>query len=423
MMHRIKKATPQSLKNIYHLFLAIFANIAFRFPSRKVLVIGVTGTDGKTTTCSMIASIIKASGKKVALASTIEFCIGDACEVNKTKFTTLSAWKVQQFLRKAIREKCEVVILEVSSHSLDQNRLWGICPDIAVLTNITREHLDYHKTMKNYRKAKQKLFRCAKKHIINQSLKDVGAFLLGPEKTILYGWRKEKKSVRGVSEHIFGSDYIFDKNISQFVFDNKKFQVYLHGKYNAENAMAALCVAKEMGIQSPVSQKGLKQVKSVLGRFEVIENTREITIIIDYAVTPNALEKLYKTVTFLRKEGKKIIAVFGACGDRDRGKRPIMASIVDKKTDIIILTNEDPYWEDPEQILDELEKGITKKIKNADYFRILDRRKAIKKALRMAHEGDVVVITGKGAEETMFEKGKMTPWNDKKVVQELLKNL
>ena len=363
MIHAIKKLIPQTFKNIYHLLIAVLANGFFGFPSKKIPVIAVTGTDGKTTTCSMIASILRKNGKKVALASTIEFCIGEKCEVNATKFTTLSPWKIQKFLKKASKNQCDVVILEVSSHSLDQNRIWGICPEIAVLTNITREHLDYHKTMKKYREAKQKLFLCARKHIINQSLEDIESFIVDSKKTTLYGWSEGKKNVRGVSEYVLGSGHCFENGVSKFFLKDSVFELNLHGKYNGDNALAAICVGRSLGVSWEDCRDGLENIHGVPGRFEVIPNERDITFVVDYAVTPNALKKLYETLLSLRSKEKRIIAVFGACGDRDRGKRPIMAGIVDSIADVIILTNEDPYWEDPEQILDELEHGISKKKK------------------------------------------------------------
>ena len=413
-MHRIKQLVPQSVKNLYHLVMAVLANVRYGFPAREIPVVAVTGTDGKTTTCAMLRAICEEARKKVALASTVEFCLDGKCEVNKTKFTTLSSWKLQNFLRRAVAEKCDVVILEVSSHSLDQNRMWGIRPEAAVLTNITREHLDYHKTMERYRNAKKKLFRVAKCSIINAKLENVDDFTKDLEDVVFYNDAQTEAS----------------------------FDLALPGRHNVENAMAAIVAAGAMGVDRETASRAMANFRGVPGRFERVENDRGIEIIIDYAVTPAALEKFYATLSLMRERDARIIAVFGACGDRDRGKRPMMGSIVDRVADVIILTNEDPYWEDPERILDEMEGGITfsenspetpsippghlprrgrGRIRGETYFRIFDRREAIAKALGLAKPGDIVAITGKGAEETMMIRGEMIPWNDKKAVEGVLK--
>jgi len=421
MMYTLKKLVPQEMKNIYHLLMALVANIRYSFPAREIPIVAVTGTDGKTTTVAMIAEIMRMAGKKVAVASTVEFCVGEDCEVNATKFTTLSSMKLQAFLRRAVHEKCDIVVLEVSSHSLDQNRVWGIRPEIAVLTNITREHLDYHGSMERYRKAKRKLFLMSKKHIINTGLEDHGSFVVCPHCTLLYGSQEiEKKNDAHKRLHL--SKVKSDTKGVLFSVNNHEIFLPLSGVYNAENALAAIGVAREMNISWDDITIALKGFKQVPGRFEWIKNKKGFHILIDYAVTPWALENLYKTLGEIRKQGN-IIAVFGSCGDRDRGKRPIMGEIVDQSADVIILTDEDPYWEDPKQILDEVEMGIQNKEKNKTLFRIHDRRKALKKAFSLAKKGDYIVITGKGAEETMMIQGKMIPWNDKQVVEEILKKI
>ena len=406
---------------MYHFVQAISACFWFGFPAKKIKIIGVTGTDGKTTTANMIENVLREAGYSVALASTINFRIAGKETINKTKYTTLSSFFVQGFLQKAVEKKCEYAILEVSSHALDQNRLWGIHFDIAVLTNITREHLDYHKTMKEYRKAKRKLFEKANNIIIPEKLSSYQEFL-----SVL----AKRKILYGLSSSIKEKDieYFCAKNIqitmlgSHFSFEGENFFLSLPGKFNVENALATLVVAQVVGVDKGVSKKTLSSIQTIPGRMEKISNERGITIIIDYAVTPEALKTVYSFISKIKKEGK-IIAVFGACGDRDRGKRPLMGEIVDRYADTIILTNEDPYWEDPERILDEIEKGIQKKEKNVEYFRIFDRREALKKALSLAQKGDIVLVTGKGAEEAIFEKGKMLPWNDKKVITSLLKEV
>ncbi|QQS61808.1 MAG: UDP-N-acetylmuramoyl-L-alanyl-D-glutamate--2,6-diaminopimelate ligase [Candidatus Moraniibacteriota bacterium] len=418
MKHFLKNLIPQSIKNIYHLIQAGIASYWYGFPSKKLKIIGITGTDGKTTTANMIAKILEKSGYRVALASTINFRINGEEEINKTKFTTQSSFEVQKFLARAYEKKCEYVIIEVSSHALDQNRLWGIHFDSAVLTNITREHLDYHKTMHSYREAKKKLFKKAHTIILNETLSDIEDFLhVFAKKKITYGIKV--KSRKGNEEYIQAKNIQDHFKGSTFLIKEQLFTLHIPGIFNIENALAAIATANALEINLQNCAEALSEISEISGRMEMISNDRGIVILIDYAVTLEALNQVYSLIT-KSKGYARIISVFGACGDRDRGKRPLMGSIVDEYADIIILTNEDPYWENPERIIDEIEVGIQKKRKGENLFRIFDRKEAIKKALEMAKNNDFVVITGKGAEETMNVCGKMIPWNDKRVVEKIL---
>jgi len=432
----MKKLIPQSIKNIYHFFQAVFANFCFGFPSRKMIIIGVTGTNGKTTTCQMISKILEESGAKVAMVSTINLKIGGKEQINKSKFTTLSSWDLQKFLKKAATEKCEYAVLEISSHSIDQYRVWGVNFDVAVLTNITREHLDYHKTMEEYSSVKEKLFTAVAKkiggaNVVNlnsqfaenflkyEANKNLGYFLDTQNPECLPGKELEVVVAMDIQSNMEGS---------RFSVRDQQFEIFLPGKFNIENALAAICVGLSQRIELSKISSGLKKLKSVPGRMEKIENDRGIEIIVDYAVTPDSLEKLYKMIWETRKgekeKEKKIIAVFGACGERDQGKRPIMGEIVAYYTDYCFVTNEDPYFEDPQKIIDEVFEGTKKyKEENKNSFRVLDRKEAIKKALQIAKPEDIVVVTGKGAEEIMVVGAKRILWNDPKVIREVLQEL
>jgi UDP-N-acetylmuramoyl-L-alanyl-D-glutamate--2,6-diaminopimelate ligase len=436
----MKKMVPQNMKNIYHLTQAVLANFFYGFPARKMKVIGVTGTNGKTTTCQMIAKIIEEAGKSVAMASTINFKLGKREWVNATKFTTLSSFQVQKFIRDAAKAGCEYLVLEVSSHSLDQYRVWGIRFKTAVITNITREHLDYHETMEEYRLTKLKLFRNAKIFIVNLDMDEPEEFLdvAADEK---YGYSTKISNFQfPISNKIQNPNFKLEKiiaeevelnvNYSKFKIQNSKFTINLPGLFNVENALAATCVGLSEGIDLDKIKNALEKIKNVPGRLENVENNRGIKIIVDYAVTPDSLEKLYAYLSSIRKEGSKIISILGACGERDRGKRPIMGKIVGKCADYVIVTNEDPYGEDPEHIINEVFSGVVgingeknhsnHKAEKTDCWRILDRREAIRKALALAKPGDIVVVTGKGAEEIMMVGKKRIPWNDKKVIREEL---
>lgn len=426
----MKKLIPQPIKNIYHLFQAIFANAWYSFPSQKLKVIGVTGTNGKTTTVQMTGKVLEEAGHKVAVASTINFKVGDKEWVNKSKFTTLSSWALQKFLKQAVSAGCDYAVIEVSSHSLDQNRVWGVDFDMAVITNITREHLDYHGTMENYAKVKEKLFiltsrKVGTTSVVNLSMEFAENFLkYGAEKK--YGYFLETQNPKYFPER--DTEVLIARNIqvrpdgAKFTVESKEFSLQIPGEFNIENALAAACVGLSQRVRLGLVAEALGKIKSIPGRMERIENSRGIEIIVDYAVTPDSLEKLYAYLSGIKKDQAKIISVFGSCGERDRGKRPIMGEIVAKTADEAIVTNEDPYNEDPQRIIDEVFAGVAKyKKENENAWRIPDRREAIKKALQIAGPGDIVVVTGKGAEETMAIGHKRIPWNDPTVIREVLR--
>ncbi|MBP7060530.1 MAG: UDP-N-acetylmuramoyl-L-alanyl-D-glutamate--2,6-diaminopimelate ligase [Candidatus Moranbacteria bacterium] len=415
MRRLLSRLVPQSLKNIYHLVQAVMATVWYGFPARKLRVVGVTGTNGKTTTSQFIAKILLAAGKKTALASTINFQMGERTWVNESKFTTLSPWKLQRFLRDAVREDCEYAVIETSSHALDQNRVWGIPYEIAVMTNVTREHLDYHGTMERYREAKRRLFRRAKYVVVNLDMETPQEFFSPQGTTVTY-------STKNPQADLLARDVTLDFKGTDFVVAGVRVHLRVPGLFNIENALTALGVARLLDIDLALAGKSLSDIAGVSGRMELVPNHMNADILIDYAVTPDAFEKLYASILPLKIPGSKIIHVFGACGERDRGKRPQMGEIASSYADIIILTNEDPFHENGEQILDDIEQGVTKK-RDKTYFRIYDRREAIHKALSMAEIGDIVLITGKGAEVTMAFGDERIPWSERQVIEEELEKL
>ncbi len=413
----MKKLIPQSIKNIYHLGQAVLANVIYGFPSKKIKVIGVTGTDGKTTTCQMVAKILEEAGHKVAMASTINFRINGTEQKNLSHFTTLSSFAVQKFTKQAVETGCEYLVLETSSHSLDQHRVWGIGYKTTVITNVTREHLDYHKTMEKYRAAKAKLFRKAQTAIVNLDMENPQEFLQfdNPQK-ITYSLKDKK------------ADYLAE-NIesgmrgSEFQIKGTRFNLNIAGEFNVENALAAICVGVSENVSLEKCAGALEKIQGIPGRLENVPNGKGINIIVDFALTPDAMEKLYQFITHTKKTGAKLIAVFGACGERDRGKRPLIGKIASQYADGIIITNDEPYSEDPDQIIQEIVKGVENRKDNESFWIIPDRRQAIKKALELAQSDDVVAVTGMGAEESMVVKGQKIPWNDKRVILEELDRL
>jgi len=419
MLHFCSRFIPQFLKNtFYHLPLAVFAAVYFGFPARRLRVIGITGTNGKTTTTQFIARILQKAGKKVAMTSTITFEISDRKWTNASKFTTLSAWKLQKFLREAVRSGCEYAVLETSSHALDQYRVWGINYEIAVITNVTHEHLDYHRTMKEYRRAKRRLFDRAHMAVVNFDMENPEEYLNIKSFTKSLSYSTEKPMA-----DIYAEQLVFDTLETSFLVQGRMFRIHLPGRYNVENALASLAVARLLEIDFVIAGQALDEIMGIPGRMEFIPNVHGLHILIDYAVTPDSLEKLYTLVTGMRLEGARIIAVFGSCGERDRSKRPIMGSLVSSFADIVILTNEDPYHENPERILDEIEGGIRGKEKDKNYWRIPDRREAISQALEVARPGDWIVVTGKGAEESMAIGDLRLPWNERSVIEEEIEKI
>ena len=431
----LKSFFPQSIKNIYHLAQAILANFIYGFPGRSsaIKIIGVTGTDGKTTTAQMVAAIFKKAGKKVALASTINFILDGKEWKNLSHFTTLSSFSVQKFISQAIKSKCEYLVLETSSHSLDQFRAWGVKYDTAVITNVTREHLDYHKTMKEYRRAKRRLFENVRVAVVNLDMEKPEEYLgLGAEEEYGYATKisnfkfqipnefqkPNTKFQKVVAESIeLGVDY------SRYKLQNTSYKLNIPGLFNVENALAATCVGLAYGIDQENIKEALSEMRGVPGRLEGVPNGRGINIIVDFALTPNALSRLYEMLTKVKKSEARIIAVFGACGERDKGKRPIIGEIVSSYADQIVLTDDEPYREDPKKIIEEIRRGIKNKKENENLWIIPDRREAIRKALSLAKPGDIVAITGMGAEESRVVGDEKIPWNDKEVISEELENM
>lgn len=388
----------RSLKNFAHLLLAITANIYYQFPSRSLKVIGVTGTDGKTTTAALIYQILKKSGKKVGVLTTISAEVNDKSYDTGFHVTTPSPFTLQKILAKAKKEDVEYFILETTSHGLDQNRVWGVRYLVSVITNISEEHLDYHKTYERYVEAKSKIILASKKIILNKDDRSYEYIInaLGKGKT-----SDEKR-----------------KNIITYGFDEdsqinpKKYPIKpsIPGKFNLYNSLAALGTVFQLDIDYESAKKVIENYKTPLGRQDIVFEI-PFTVMIDFAHTPNSFESLLGA---LRDEYKgKIIHVFGSAGERDKAKRPEMGKVSSKYSDMIILTAEDPRNENPESIAQQISKGINKKfVLNNNLYIIPDRSKAISFALKSAKKGDIVVVTGKGHERSMnFGEGEV-PWSD-----------
>jgi UDP-N-acetylmuramoyl-L-alanyl-D-glutamate--2,6-diaminopimelate ligase len=413
----IKKIVPETLIRGYHYSWALFSALYYRFPSKRIKVIGVTGTNGKSTTVKLISKILNEADKKVGVVSSIDFELDGKREKNTLKMTMPGRGFLQKFLRRAVNQNCEVVVLEVTSEGIKQFRHKFINFDIALVTNLAPEHIESHGSFEAYKKAKGKLFLEAKKiHILNNDDQYRDYFnSFTAEKKHGYGLKEENTDF---STFTHGEQVKIEEDGIKFSVNNKDFKINLSGKFNVYNSLAAISVAEELGIDLKTASKALKKVKAVPGRMEKIIN-EPFTVYLDYAFTPNALRQVYKSLKEKEKP-KKLIAVLGACGGgRDKWKRPVLGEIASNFANQVIITNEDPYDEDPEQIIREVAAGCQNKP-----IQITDRREAINKALELAEKGDLVVITGKGAESWIQVKNeKKIPWSDKKVIKEEFKNI
>ncbi len=323
-----------------------------------------------------------------------------------------------------MKQECDYLVMEVASHALDQHRLWGMKFDVAAITNVTREHLDYHKTMKEYRLAKKNLFQMLKKRasvVVNLDMEKPAEFLETCSNCKRYGYSlKEENNFAQLTEKIVAKEVKLGLKSSGFKVNNQEFKLNLVGGFNVENALAAISIGLSQKVKLSSMAKALERITKVPGRMDYIENERGLNIIIDYALTPDSMEKLGRLMKEnLKNTEHKLIWVFGACGDRDRGKRPLMGEIVSHYADYALVTNEDPYTEDPQQIIEEVYAGVDLP-EGEKSWKIAEREDAFKKALQLAKKGDIILITGKGAEETMRIGTRDIEWNDRRVMERLL---
>lgn len=404
----------QRIKNIYHLIQALLANIYYGWPGKDLKLIGITGTDGKTTTTHLIYEILKTAGKKTAFISSVYAKIGDKTFDTGFHVTSPDPHLIPKYLRMAKDEACEYVIMEVTSHGLDQKRFWGQKFAIGVLTNITHEHLDYHRSYKQYLRSKRKLLLGSDTMVVNEDDASFQKLKLPQNKRLVTYGLTGKSQVNPL---------------------NFPFTTTLPGKYNQYNSLAAIAVGKHLGIKSDQIRKAIKNFTGVAGRFEEIKNAKGLRVIIDFAHTPNAFVQVLSTVK--ATTAGRLIHVFGSAGLRDFTKRPLMGEISAKFAKFIVLTEEDYRTESLDKILNQLAGGCSKaqavefsitnypsakKAKMPVFFKVKDRQEAINFALqKLARKKDTVLITGKAHEKSLC-RGKIEyPWNEFAAVKEALK--
>lgn len=418
-------ALDSPLRVFYHKIRAIIAALVYAFPAKDMIVVAVTGTDGKTTTCNMIHAILSEAGHKVGLISTVSMAIGDEKWMNATKMTSMDPFLMNKYLSHMKKAGCDYVVLETSTHAIFYNRIWGVDIDVAVLTHIASDHLDLHRTLENYKNTKKRLFEMLyrtgrkttvpKVAVLNRDDMYFEEFdEVRADKKFVYGiGHKAQIYGRGIKTSPFSTE--FTVNIAN---QEAKITLPVPGDFNAYNALAAIAVGLSQNASLEECKSALEKFPAVPGRMENIREGQPFTVIVDYAHTVDALEKVLSTVRPVVK-GKLFIA-FGATGDRDKTKRPVMGQIADKYADFIILTDDDPYTENRMQIIDEVTKGIKRK-QTENFWIIPEREEAIKTAIFLAEKDDMVLITGKGAEQVLVTNQGKIPWDDREIVRKWLR--
>jgi UDP-N-acetylmuramoyl-L-alanyl-D-glutamate--2,6-diaminopimelate ligase len=420
----VRKLLPagavHGLEEVYRRGRVQLVSAKYGNPARSLRVIAVTGTNGKTTTVNYINEVLKEAGKTTAMFSTAVIEVAGKRQLNDLNATVASTQRMQEFFRDAKKAKVDYVVLEVTSHSLEQHKLSTVPIEVAVMTNLTQDHLDYHKTMERYAAAKGKLFAGRPKFIVlnrDDEWFDFFNQFQASQQKITYGEHDEAEArIDRYKLYKKGSE-------ASIVIDHQtklELATALPGKYNIYNMTAAAATMYLLGIKLKDIVEGVANLEGVPGRFERVVEGKGYDVVVDYAHTPDALEKLLEAAKSVTKN--RVILVFGATGDRDKGKRPIMGGIAAKLANRIILTDEESYNEDPQAIRDQVRAGIEQAKGGMKMVEIPDRHEAIAKALSIAMKGDTILITGMGHEQYRIVNGERLPWNDGAVVREIIAN-
>jgi UDP-N-acetylmuramoyl-L-alanyl-D-glutamate--2,6-diaminopimelate ligase len=407
----IRSLIPPPLLSAYHLTLAYAGAVVYRFPSRKLVVIAVTGTKGKSSTVELIAELLAGAGIKVASASTIRFSINGKHERNLYKMTMPGRFFLQHFLRRAIDAGCTHAVVEMTSEGALQHRHKGVELDALVFTNLQPEHLERHGSFEAYAAAKLSLA----KHL-EQSPKRLRSIVANVDDAYGQKFLNTKVEIRAPYSLKDAEPYSADDTGARFVWRGVLFSVSLPGVFNLQNCLAALTLGEVLGLSLKDMKRALEHITLIPGRAERIEAGQPFSVVVDYAHTPDSLKALFEAY-----KNKRTIAVIGSTGGgRDTWNRPLKGKVTDEYADVAYITNEDPYDEDPQAILAEIAKGFANKKPKI----ILDRRSAIAAALKEAKDGNVVLITGKGTDPyIMGARDTKEPWSDAQVAKEELAKL
>ncbi|MCT6869696.1 UDP-N-acetylmuramoyl-L-alanyl-D-glutamate--2,6-diaminopimelate ligase [Apibacter sp.] len=397
------------------LALGIVASNFYDNPSEKLTLIGITGTNGKTTTTTLLFNLFTQLGFHCALLSTIENRISN--KILKSNHTTPDPITINNLLAQAVENNCQYAFMEVSSHGIHQNRLAGLTFKIGAFTNITHDHLDYHKSFSNYILAKKKFFdELPKTAIAITNVDDKnGLIMLQNTKA-----KKVTYSLKSTSDY---KGKIIENRLDGMLlqFNSYEFWTVLAGKFNAYNELLSYAISSELGFDHLTILTALSKLQRVKGRFETYVSDDQKYIIVDYAHTPDALQNILEAINQSRTRNEKLITVFGCGGHRDKEKRPKMGNIATQLSDLSIITSDNPRDENPDEIITEIESGIEAQ-NTHKYLSITDRKQAIRAAIKMTQPKDIILIAGKGHENYQEINGERFPFDDMNITKQLLKN-
>lgn len=419
MLSKLRKIIPETffLRIYFHRLTGFLAAMVYGFPARSLKVIGITGTDGKTTTAMMTAHVLSIK-YKVGLASSVYFWIGDKKWKNKTHKTTLGRFGLQKLLKNMVKAGCEYAVLESSSIGLHQGRMAGIGFDVAVLTNLAGEHLSYHKTMERLARDKGRLFKKLRKNgiaILNKDNEYYEFFAKYPAKQSFSYALENEADFRA-------SELKEDLSGVSFLLNQTSVKLQILGEFNVYNALAAAAVARSVGLTSKETKTSLETFRGVPGRIERVNPGEDFAIFIDFALTPQAFKSLHRSLKKLAHG--RLISIFGACGGgRDTWRRRVIGKLAGEICDFTILTDDEPYDDDPVEIVEQLKEGLIEagKKEGDDFVVIRDRKEAIEYAAEMAKAGDVITLTGLGDfESRMMNEGEIE-WSDREEVKRVLR--
>ncbi len=423
----VKKLIPnevfRKIEPYGHLTEAILFNAVYKFPLRGLKVIGVTGTNGKTTTCYLIHRMLQDAGYTCGLMTTVAWGVGEDIKPQKHHMTTVSVPVLLKRITAMKKHKMDFLILETTSHALAQNRVWGVPYYLAVMTNLTHEHLSYHGTMERYREAKVKMFKMTSRNryglqtgIINADDPNASYFKAASKHVVTYSLTKGD---------IIATNINLKNDLSQFDVQTKKehyhITCYIPGSFNVSNSLAAIGVGEALGLTKSQIEQGIGALKSVEGRMTKIDLGQSFDLIVDYAHSPDSFEKLFKDLKEFKY--KRVIVLFGSLGGGDLAKRPLQGELAGKYANIIVLCEEDDRLEDGQKIMDNIAEGVYRAGKHLDQdlFMVHDRSAAIRFAISQAKKGDLVLLLGKGHEKTIEHADGEHPWNEIKEATKALK--
>lgn len=396
----------------YHYAQSLLAGVKYSFPGKHLRVIGVTGTNGKTTTAFMIWQMLNHAGLKTGLMTTVAWGV-NKLQPELNHMTTVDAFTLNSRIANIKNQGANFLVLEVTSHALTQFRTLGIPVEIAVFTNLTHDHLDYHKTLANYRAAKGKLIKKAKFSILNADDPATTYYKKLTQNFTTYGIKQGEHRATNIKLNVSGVSYSVD---------NLKITTKIPGEFNVYNSLAAALVGQKLGLNPAQITSGINSLPAVEGRMNIIDEGQPFTVIVDYAHAPDALEKVFNSV---KSHKGRVISVHGGAGRRDPSTRPIRGEILAKNSDIVIITEDDSRDENPEKIAAGFIQGAERqgKVLNKDLFKELDRGKAIELAIKKAKKGDLVLILGKGHEKTILRADGPHDFEDIKVARKILKTI